>query len=402
MNSLVPYQYGNYAVMGAAISGPPALPAFSNSVGCWALWNFNPVGYPSGLGIEINGSDEEVDSVAPYPLKWANVIDDSGTPPYLTDTWYDQNSNTNNLAQTLTKRPVLQITTSVVVSGAGTAAANGVYTYRGLHDQGSGPAPYYNLVGEPDDPFTVAISSNGDNGWIIWQDGDAAFYISGSEATFPWLVAGWNTGDVGVNPTPTVTPAGTQTGEIDFGTDGAGNSVITGLRSSGNLCNSTVGTIYILFKAGSLLSTEVLFETGTGAVGAARAKNISISLVAGVLTATIYDNTAVTPLANTKIKTIADTNWHFLAVTWDVTLSAANQVSLLVDNSATGVTAPISSTLVGLTIGNALLNVGARNNASSAAFTGSMQGVITKNSADDAAAQTAMYNYCKYLNPAIP
>lgn len=385
----------------------PSLPAFSNIALCAGLWNFNPVGYPLGQpSVNANSTPLEFNSLSPYAGNYEAYIPLPDPPPFLVDTWGDQNGQINNLLQLGFAFPVLQITTSVVVSGAGTAAANGVYTYRGL-DADSGYYPYYNLVGQPSDPTTASILSNGIQWAITKNPDDGNYYNSangpGDVATaFPWLATGWQSSDVGVDPAPTVTAADPQTGQIDFGTDGAGGTPTTGLQSSGSLCNSATGTIYLLFKAGSLLSSEVLFETGTGAVGAARAKNISISLVAGVLTATIYDNTAVTPLLNSKIRTIADTNWHLLAVTWDVTLSAANQVSLKVDNSSTGVTAPISSTLVGLTIGNALLNVGARNNAASAAFTGLMQIARVQTNADDATAQTNMYNYCKYLNPAIP
>ncbi len=375
-----------------AASGPPTLPAWVANSTWYGLWNFNPAANIPPAALIDTGAGQLLDTgVAPYPIDIATFLAGGpDPPPYLTDTWYDQNL-ANNLGQgTAGKDPVFQITTPVIVTGG---SQDGVYTYRGIVDSsGDGFFPYYNLLGQATDSTKYSVVEQGNGRWELTDASGTSIYNSGANLdSFPWLVV-W---------TGITVAAGTQSGQIDFGTDGAGNAVTTGLQTANPLCNSGVGTIYILFKAGSLSATEVLFETGTGAAGSAKAKNISISLVAGVLTATIYDNTAVTPLANTKIKTISDTNWHLLALTWDVSLSAANQVSLKVDNSTTGVTAPISSTLAGLTIGNAVLNLGSRNNATSAPFDGSMQIVGYRPQADTPTQQTSMYNYIKYLNPSV-
>lgn len=89
---------------------------------------------------------------------------------------------------------------SAIVSGAGTAAANGTYTDRG----DANGRPYYNLEGQPDNPAASSIYWNGEM-WSIRDESESTFYTSFDDAAFPWLVTTWDEGDVGVNPAPTVT-----------------------------------------------------------------------------------------------------------------------------------------------------------------------------------------------------
>lgn len=175
----------------------------------------------------------------------------------------------------------------------------------------------------------------------------------------------------------------------------------TGLAGAGVLYPDTnqsrVGTIYIVFKAGDLASgLTILLETGTGA--ADQAKRISIAMTAGVLTASVYDATAVVCLANSKSKTISDTNWHILAFTWNTDAAAGSaQTGLKVDNSTSGVTSPSSADVSALRMGFDVPNVGARNNAAERFFTGSMRHVICRTVQDDATTQTAWFDYLTYL-----
>ncbi len=93
----------------------------------------------------------------------------------------------------------------VVVSGAGTAAANGLYTLRGT----SVGRPYYNLVGTDSDPVLSAISNaqDGDNFTLYSSAPDDPLYNTSDFPAYPWQGT-W------VNPnTPTGDPAPTVTAE---------------------------------------------------------------------------------------------------------------------------------------------------------------------------------------------
>lgn len=258
-------------IMGYGGVAAPTLPAFTSAIAAYGVNNFNPSGYPAGIAASVNDFEANMPflGVTPYAADWTIPLLDS-TPPFLVDTWDDQNSNANDLVQSGGARPLLNYAAHTV----------------------------------------------------------------------------------------------------DF--DGSSQGIATA-------ANVTLGvkffTLYVRFKAGSLAETSILFESGSGATG--NAGIVRLSLVAGVLTASVSDQTAVVSLLNTKIKTISDTNWHIATVIVDTTLAAASQVTLLVDNSATGVTAPISTNLASENLTTAKFNVGARNNAASAWFTGSMSHLIT-------------------------
>lgn len=91
---------------------------------------------------------------------------------------------------------------SVIVSGAGTGAADGTYTERGTEND----RPYYNLVGEPDSPLASAVSWNGEL-WGIWAANTTPYYTNDYEdVAFPWQSAGFTNGEgSGDLPNPTVT-----------------------------------------------------------------------------------------------------------------------------------------------------------------------------------------------------
>lgn len=284
----------------------PPIPPFTNIAAVWGQFNFNPAGYPAGLGVTFNGSDGDESiqftEVAPYPLDYVN-ISPAQLPPYLVNIWVDQNPAVNDLTQQGAARPILDAT----------------------------------------------------NEWIAFD--------------------------------------GVQTGMAGGLVFGSGLFAFSG---------TTTATIYILFKAGSLLETSVLLESNSWADNATKIQQLSVRLVAGVFTVQVMNDNAITALANTKIKTISDTNWHLAAITIDTAAAAANQVLLKIDNSATGVTAPISTDLSGLAIGSGEPNVGARANATSLFFTGKMRLGYCRSVADDATAQTAMFNYVTYLQSVSP
>lgn len=382
-----PYQFTNVAAMGGVVTLPPSLPAFSNVVAAYGLNNFNPVGYSIGNCIGLDNDNYAFTAVAPFPLDYGTLITGTDVPPYQMYFWADQNQ-ANDLIQSASARPTLQITSSVLVSGAGTAAANGTYTYRG---QANGKG-FYNLLGQPDSTDVSVIKWDSGFWSIINSAGDAT-YESESETSFPWQVIAWalNAGD---SPAPTVTQIGPGTGQVEF------NGTATGLQSSIALygSGSATGTIYGWIQPESLSETGVIFETGTFADRANTIKQISIRMVAGVLTATIFDQTAITALPNMKVKTLSATDPIFITFQWDTAIATASlQTTLLVNDSATGVSSAAAADLSGLLIGGAKVNVGARNNAASAFLTANMWMLLAKSVVDSSTVRAQWFAYQQYL-----
>lgn len=130
----------------------------------------------------------------------------------------------NNLTATGSARPTLQITSPVLVTLAGSAAANGTYTFRLLRN---GRASY-NLEGEVDSGVAHAIQWNGSQ-WLIFGDSGEDLYVSTDDVPFPWLVSTWSLSDFGANPAPTVSVSPNQSGELIF------NGSSNGLAGSGPL-----------------------------------------------------------------------------------------------------------------------------------------------------------------------
>jgi len=96
------------------------------------------------------------------------------------------------------------VPSSILVSAAGTAAANGVYTYRGILNG----RPFYNLTGQATDTGAYAICRPGVV-WKILNVGGDSYYESADDVPTPDLVTTW-TADVGTLPViVTAIPAGT-------------------------------------------------------------------------------------------------------------------------------------------------------------------------------------------------
>lgn len=351
----------------------PPLPAFDNVVLAVGLNSFNPVGYPEGGALEYG--DDEINKPflpdAPYGINW----EFEGSPPYPLVKWKDQNSNTNDLTQTGGSRPTLIVSTPVVVSVLGA----GTYTYRG-QTAGRG---YYNKFGQSTSTtLSVIVWDSGDGVWRLY-DAAGDFLDEGSDTSFPWQ-ATWGSITVA---------AGDGQGMVVL------NGTSTGMRGAVELFPNTdaskQGTIYVDIQPLSLAETGIILETGPG--GVADNNRISIRMVAGVLTATVFDATAIANLPNSKIKTISLTDRIFICVTFDTTLAAANQVQLYVNNSQTGVTSAAAADLSSARIGFGLPNVGARNNAASAFLTANAWSYWNKTGVDDAAARLVQYNRNQYL-----
>lgn len=158
------------------------------------------------------------------------------------------------------------------------------------------------------------------------------------------------------------------------------------------------GTIYFDIAPASLVAGDhIILETGSGDAG--DPARIKISIIAGVLTCSVYDTTAILPLPNTKVVTLANTSRIFGCFQWDTTqVTPANQTSLFVNNSSTGVTSAALADLNGQdTVGIGVPSVGARNGATSNFFGGSMWGLEALAVTDDATARLVQQNYNEYL-----
>lgn len=95
------------------------------------------------------------------------------------------------------------ITSSVTVTAAGTAVAQGSYTYRGQ----SSLKPYYTLLGQSSSTTLYAIVWTGSQ-WRINSSSGARYYYSNEDVANPWNVVTW-IADTGAAPLPAVTQAAT-------------------------------------------------------------------------------------------------------------------------------------------------------------------------------------------------
>ncbi len=203
------------AIIGAskAADYPPDLPSFTGTVSTWGLYNWNPSGYVGGATFADDSAEAHFLSTAPYAVDYTDFILGSDPPPYLIQLWNDQSATSNDLTSTGSARPILQVTTAVVVASAGTAAANGVYTLRGtFHDK-----PYYNLSGEPDDiaKNSIGWESYNDDEWDLIV-GEALGYSSADDTAYPFQATFTNPNTPTGDPAPTVTASANGTGQIQF------------------------------------------------------------------------------------------------------------------------------------------------------------------------------------------
>lgn len=164
---------------------------------------------------------------------------------------------------------------------------------------------------------------------------------------------------------------------------------------------STTGSIYIGFQAGSLVESSTILETGANASNTDN--SIGIYMAAGAVTVALRGTTlVVVPPRQTKSKVIADNNWHLLTAVFNTDLAVGDQLVMQLDNSTSGVTPVFTGDLVGARLGGDVPNIGARNSGASNFFTGSMRLIYVRNTVDDAAAQTAMFDYWTYLQSISP
>lgn len=371
---------------GGSGPSPPPIPPVDGAVGIWALFNLNPV---VDFAANVSGSDSTQDyafvGVPSYPFDYAGLTAPPNDPPYLVNTWFDQLSQANNLSATGSARPQLQITSSAVVTGAGTSAANGTLSYFG---QLNGRAAY--VYDGSTDPTVDGILW-ADAQWKINTSG-AGVYFSNDDVAFPWLVSTWEQND-GDLPVPVVTQ-GQASGVIQ-------GSATTGLAGGSALYSggSATGTITWSGYIDDFAGNSVLFETGTFADRANTINQLSLRILAGVLTFSGYDTTAIVALPNSKVKTLSVAGWYDIICTFDTGQVGTAQTAMKVNDSASGITSVGAGNLAGLLMGSGVPNVGARDAAGtlSLGFPGRELAAVAYTGVKSASDQTVIYNYNQYL-----
>lgn len=160
------------------------------------------------------------------------------------------------------------------------------------------------------------------------------------------------------------------------------------------MAGSATGTIYLGVKCTDLAAgPSVIFQTGDGGGG-----QIRISLSGDQLVARIVSDLGQ---VNSKVVTILATNWAFLAFTFDTTqVVPPAQTALRLNNAVVGEGSE-TDTVLGTLIGNGIPYFGFDDMGANL-FTGAGRLCYVRNVVDDAAAQTAMFNYFTYLNSLSP
>lgn len=160
------------------------------------------------------------------------------------------------------------------------------------------------------------------------------------------------------------------------------------------MAGSATGSIYLGVKCTDLAAgLGVIFQTGDGNAGQIRIALNDDQLVARVLS----DIGQV----NSKAVTIPNTDWVFLAFTFDsAQVIPQAQTALKLNNAVVGESVD-TDTVLGMSFGNDIPYFGFDDMGANP-FTGSGRLCYVRNVVDDAAAQTAMFNYFTYLNSLSP
>lgn len=342
------YPVGIIAASGRGGIVIPPLPSTVGLVGSWGvLGNSNPVGYPTGecVGTESATGNDNTSFTAgsPYPTDWATLIS-NGDPPYLINTLDDQNSNANDLTASGSARPVLQVATSAVVVGG---SQPGTYLYSG---QWNGYA-YYNLSGHADSHNNYSIGS---------PDGDGAFTIYGAAASE--LAISNDDGHAFPSQSNWVDTGSTVTADPNGGGWVQG-SATTGMAGAVELfvAGSPTLTLNLLVYISDFSGNSVLFETNTFADRGHTINQISIRMLAGVLTASAYDATAVVAVPNSKVKTLSVAGWYNIVFEVNSALAGTAQTVLKVNDSTSGVTSVGAGNLASANMAQGIPNLMARD-----------------------------------------
>lgn len=241
---------------------------------------------------------------------------------------------------------------NVAVSGAGTSAVNGTYTYRGMYDEGGGNGayPYYTLTGEPDpDPnpggFFYSVFTDGNLWYITDFEGNYLYYgrqteLSGPVCDFPYE-ANWVTLS-GDDPAPTVAVAALTSVQVQIGLNfrdtrtnfvttlnaSANASINVATYSEGSTRTQVIGTYDTLGTGGNsftLANSSFNSITRSGATftgGASTAYALSVSAYTDYFTDLSRVQFSTTVTLPTGIS--ASTNYYLTDYTIDGDIATFN------------------------------------------------------------------------------
>jgi hypothetical protein len=317
------------AIAGGGASGP-VLPAYSalSAHGVWPLridtltgpWD-GALSLNKDLADDNDGLNYDVglNPNPPYSANWTALIN-VGVGPYKTFQVCDQSGYFNNFVATGGDRATLQYAASMIVTGIGA----GTYTFRGI-DYGGSELPYYNLVGQPDQPALSSLISDitlGTNHWNIYN----------AAGDYPSLNTSTSTGNSLPSQatwTGSTVTAGPPLGFAHFdGTNGYVTDVEPDFANSNNISIFWVGRVTD-WSAGSVLME---YDSDPGA------QDNVWSLEAiddGKIRFSQYQNSG--SVLNSALADVTySTDWLVIFGTIDNRLSAANQTKLWV-NSVAGI-----------------------------------------------------------------
>lgn len=261
----------NAAIIAAGSAGPsiPPIPALTNTVRMWSLWDWRDGGDDYALSYTNGDSDSFSPAfpvTAPYALEWGSLVAPS---PYLLDQWGDQIVNTSPLnggggAAT----PILDgVAQTVSLDGA-----QGFVSLGSLYPSGSGTGIIYlDFQSSSADGviFETGTSGHPENNISIALDGNTLYCTINDESGHPntkqvdlstdtryWVAFGWdntqvtpadqtflkiNDSDTGVTSTASADLVSTTIGASDVNV-GARDSVTSDFYT-GNIwtiiCNNT-------------------------------------------------------------------------------------------------------------------------------------------------------------------
>lgn len=162
----------------------------------------------------------------------------------------------------------IRLLPDVIVSGAGTAAANGTYRYAGEYNG----RPWFAKIGGVNSGDALTGDSVCWNGaWVIYSffDPDWLDAYPGDASDTPWDVVSWGVGK-GSNPAPTVTASTASWGAIyvaETDANGNGMSEVLATFSAGGLLYVNVtsdDTAYAVFKVTAAVKNDGYYTlTGT-------------------------------------------------------------------------------------------------------------------------------------------
>lgn len=234
------------------------------------------------------------------------------------------------------------------------------------------------LEGELDGVVTFLLNAPYEANW--------AGLISGNQGCLWWTSLAGDPLEQRVSGQPVIDVTNKQ---IVF--DGTG-----GMRGS-TTPNTGRMTLYILFRVDNLATGQVICESQYFDISTAGSWSLRHIDAATGVRFSLRDSGGTARNVNVVLP---DTGWHWLCVTIETSAAAAaNQLVIKLDNATTGSTNTTDFASMSLNAG--ALYVGG-DSAETWSFDGKMRLIYGRDTTDNAATQTAMYERTMYLQGLVP